>query len=95
MSCPLLFLSELKTTLLRLTFTLLLILHVQADFLGIQSDRVHTIASGPEMIAPVRLLLQMTKFVENPYRTSPLDRAHDIRYRGVGGTMTMRWTWSS
>lgn len=82
MSCPLLFLSELKTALFSLTLTLLLILHVQADFLGIQSDGVYTIATGPEMVAPIRLLLQMPKLVENPNRASPFDRAHDIRYRG-------------
>lgn len=85
MSCPLLFLSELKTALLSLTLTLLLILHVQADFLGIESDGVHTIATGPEMIAPIWLLLQMPKLVENPNRASPFDRAHDIRYRGFWG----------
>ena len=73
MSCPRVFLSELKTALLSLTLTLLLRLHIQADFLGIQSYRVHTIAPRPEMIAPVRLLLQMTKLVENPNRTSPCD----------------------
>ena len=84
MSCPLLFLSELKITLLSLTFTLLLILHVQADFFGIQSDGVYTIAPRPEVIAPIRLLLQMPKLVENPYGTSPFDRTHDIRYRGFG-----------
>jgi hypothetical protein len=54
----LLFLSELKMALLSLTFTLLLILHIQTDFLGIESDGVHTIATGPEMIAPIRLLFQ-------------------------------------
>ena len=43
------FLSELKTALFSLTLTLLLILHVQADFLGIQSDGVHAIATGPEI----------------------------------------------
>ena len=78
MSCPLLFLSELKTTLFSLTLTLLLILHVQADFLGIESDGVYTIDTGPEMVAPIRLLLQMPKLVENPNRASPFDRAHDI-----------------
>ena len=45
MSCPLLFLSELKTALLSLALTLLLILHVQAYFLGIQSKGVHAIAT--------------------------------------------------
>src|SRR5687768_10874610 len=37
------------------------------------------------MVAPVRLLLQMPKLVENPYGTSPFDRAHDIGYRSFGG----------
>jgi hypothetical protein len=49
---PVLFLSELKIALLSLMFTLFLILHVQADFFGIQSYGVDTIASGPEMVAP-------------------------------------------
>ena len=84
-SCPLLFLSELKIALLSLTFALLLILHVQADFFSIQSYSVDTIASGPEMVAPIRLLLQMTKLVEHPDRASPFDRAHHIRYRAFWG----------
>jgi hypothetical protein len=84
MSYPRVFLSELKITLLSLTLTLFLILHVQADFLGIQSNRVDTIAPRPKMIAPIGFLLQMTKLVEHPNRTSAFNHAHQIRYGGFG-----------
>ncbi len=49
-------LSDLKVELFGLTFTLLLIL-IQADFLGIQSNGIDAIASGPEMIASIGLRL--------------------------------------
>jgi hypothetical protein len=47
----------------------------------IQTHGIHTIALGPKMIPPVRLLLQIPKLVKQLHRGLPLQSPQQIRYR--------------
>ena len=65
----------LQTQLLTNTIFRLLILHILANHLSIQTHRIHTVASRPKMIPPIRLLLQIGKPLENTNGTATLQRA--------------------
>ncbi len=54
---------------------------ILAYHVRIQPHCVHAIALGPKMIAPVRLLLQKPKLVEQLHRCLPLQPAQQLGYR--------------
>ncbi len=55
--------------------------HILADLLFVQSDCVYTISPRPEVISPVRLLLQLPILIQYPYRCPTLYCPHVFRYR--------------
>jgi hypothetical protein len=57
-----------------------LILHIQPNLFGIESNGIETIPTGPKVIAPIGLLLQLPELVENPNGCSAFEGPNDVRY---------------
>ena len=49
-------------------FLIFSVLHVFADLLRVQTNRINTITTCPEVISPIGLSLQMSKLVQNSNR---------------------------
>ena len=67
-----------RNSALRSLFSLLLVLHVFADLFSVETNRVNTVAPRLEMIAPIRLVFEVSKLVKHPDRCSTLDGSHEF-----------------
>ncbi|QII12084.1 hypothetical protein KsCSTR_27050 [Candidatus Kuenenia stuttgartiensis] len=63
---------------------LLLIFHIFTYLFRIQTNGIDTVTSRPEMITPIRFLLQMSKLIENSNSCSAFDYTYKIGYRYLG-----------
>ena len=66
--------------MLRLAFVPLLILHIQPNLFGIESNGIEAIPTGPKVIAPIGFLLQLPELVENPNGCASFEGPNDVRY---------------
>jgi len=60
---------------------LLLESHVPLDHFTVESDRIDAVSLSPKMIAPIRLLTQTWKHIEQPNRGTSFQDTHQLRDR--------------
>ena len=61
-------------------FSVLLVLHVFANFFRVQPYRINAITTCPKVITPIGFPLQLAKLVKNADGGSPFYRPHKFRY---------------
>jgi len=71
----------IKLLLVKVTIAVILLADVFANRFLIQANRVYTVSSRPEVIAPIGLVFQVAELVEHPNRRTPLDRPNELRNR--------------